>query len=173
MDASLGFTPQSAQRLMGLLFDLATKLTEATLSSTTPQTPPDAFRQIRTAQLNAWGDYFQELMRTPEFLDAVKQWTALNVQFRKQMSDFLGQMQHEFQGASRQDIDQLMLSMRHLERRVVEGVEQLTARLDRLDGCLASLRPTEEGNGQTDAETPPELEKKKKRKPPAPPAATE
>ncbi|MEN6495423.1 MAG: hypothetical protein ABFD16_14175 [Thermoguttaceae bacterium] len=149
MDADFGFGPKSVSQMMELWFDLASKMSQTMPAFSPQQTPPEAFRQLRSAQLGAWGDCFQELMRKPEFLEAVKQWTSFTVQARKQWSDFLGQLQHEFQGASRQDIDQLMLSLRHLESRVVEGVEEIATQLDGIDARLRSLEKLHEHNGQT------------------------
>lgn len=147
MDADLGFGTNSVNQMMGLWFDLASKMSQAMMSFSPQQTPPEAFRQIRSAQLGAWGDYFQQLMRSPEYLDAIKQWTALTVQARKQWTDFLGRLQHEFQGASRQDIDQLMLSLRHLESRVVEGIEEISTQLAGLDARLTSLEKLHDQDG--------------------------
>lgn len=164
MDEDAGFRLNGINQMMGLWWDLASNMTQAMMSFSPQQTPPEAFRQVRSAQLNAWGEYFQQLMRTPEFRDVMKQWTTASVQFRKQWSDFLGRLQHEFQGASRQDIDQLMLSMRHLERRIVEGVEQVSAQLDDLETRMTSLERRHERNGHARGEG--ERRKKRRKRPP-------
>jgi hypothetical protein len=173
MDGDSEFRFNGANQLMGLWWDLASNMTRAMMAVSPQQTPPEAFRQIRSAQLGAWGEYVQQLMRTPEFLDVMKQWTTASVQFRKQWSDFFGQLQHEFQGASRQDVDQLMLSMRHLERRIVEGVEQVSIQLEDLESRMASLERLHERNGHTGSEGERERRKKKRKRRPSTRETTE
>lgn len=153
MDTDWGMNANNASRMMGMWFDFMSKMTEAAMSFSPQQTAPEAFRQIRSAQLGAWGDYLQQMMRTPEFLGMMKQGMAMNIQFRKQISDFLAEVQHEFQGVSRKDVDQLMLSMRHLEQRIVEGVEQVSDQLTEVEQRLATLEKSFRGrNGEASDE---------------------
>jgi len=102
-------------------------------------TPPDAFREARATMLDAWSDYFQRYMRSPEFLEMLKQAMAVNIEFRKQLNDFFGQMQYNLQAASRQDVDQLMSTMRHLEHRVVDALERMSCRQDEIGRRLEAL----------------------------------
>jgi len=154
VDPTMGFTPEDAGRLMQTWIDFTSKMVEATMSFSPQQAPPDALREIRTAQLNACAEYWQEWMRSPEFLAWTRQWLAGNVQMRKQLSEFLGQLQHEFQGASRQDIDQLMLSLRHLEQRIVDSTERISNQLGEFETRLAELeksRPEKKNEDRTTA----------------------
>ncbi len=96
-------------------------------------TLPQAARHAQSTTLDAWGKYCEQFMRSPEFLQLIKQSLAGSLQFRKQLNDLLGRMHHEFQGTSRQDVDQLMLSMRHLEQRMVDGLERLATQMDQFN----------------------------------------
>jgi hypothetical protein len=107
------------------------------------QSPPDAARQWRSAMFKSWSDYCDQFMRSAEFMEMMKQSLAASIAARRQLNEFLGNAQHELQGASRQDVDQIMLSLRHMERRMVDGTERLadqmkalTRRLDQLEKKL-------------------------------------
>jgi hypothetical protein len=78
-------------------------------------------------------------MRSPEFLDSWKQTIDGAIQFRRQMNESLGRMHHELQGTSRQDIDQLMMALTHVERRLVDTVERVGDQLEGLAERIGSL----------------------------------
>jgi hypothetical protein len=52
------------------------------------------------------------------------------VQLRKELNDRMGQMQHELQGVSRQDIDEVMRRMDHIEGEIGDAVTQMSERLE-------------------------------------------
>ena len=112
----------------------------AGMSMSGSATPPEAFREARSAMLDAWSDYFQRFMRSPQFLEMLKQTMSANIEFRKQLNDVFGQMQYNLQAASRQDVDQLMSVMRHLEHRVIDGLERVSCRLEEFSGRLEAQR---------------------------------
>jgi hypothetical protein len=49
------------------------------------------------------------------------------VVFRKTSNDLLGKVRHEMQAPSREDIDTIMLAVRHMEKRLLDRIEQLGA----------------------------------------------
>ena len=119
--------------------DMGSKLMDAGMASPPGMPTPDGARQMRTAFFRAWADYCDELMRSPEFLETMKQSMAGAVEFRRQLNESLGKMHHEFQGTSRQDVDHLMQSMAHVERRVLNAVEGLSDQLEEVNARLDAL----------------------------------
>lgn len=141
--------------------DFASQMMKAGVAFTPDSAPPQAAKEIRSAMFKAWGDYCDQFMRSPEFLDMMKQSLSVSVQARKQLNDFLGQVQHDFQGASRQDVDQLMLSFRRLERRIVDEMERLTDKLGDLATRLDQIQQDLDDRGK-DGKKPSSGGKKKK-----------
>lgn len=127
--------------------DLASKMMGVGMAYAPESTPPDAARQMRSAMFKAWSEYFDQFMRSADFLDMMKQSMTGSVQARRQMNDFLGQLRHEFQGTSRQDIDQVLASLRQLERRLAEHTEPLADRLDEISRRLDDLERSLQSNG--------------------------
>ena len=135
--------------------------------SFTQEDPPQAARDMRSAFLKAWGECCEKYMRSPEFLNAIKQSMGGAIEFRRQLNDMLGKLQHELQGISRQDVDQMMLAMRHLEQRMVDGMDRLSAtvetiavRLDALEKGKSARRPVR--RTATKKKTPRSSAKKKR-----------
>ncbi len=89
--------------------------------------------------LKASADWWQQWLRSPEFLDGMRQAFDASVQMRRQFNDFLGQMHHDMQGVSRQDVDQLMRAMRHVERRAVDGLDRIAEQLEEIVRRLEAL----------------------------------
>lgn len=127
------------QPWMKMWTDAASKMIQAGRPSATEATPPDLARQMRSAYLGATSEFFEAYLRSPEFLEMMRQSLSASIQFRKQFNDFLGQIHHELQGTSRQDIDQLMRTMQHVERRVVDSVERLSAQVEQVSERLQRL----------------------------------
>ena len=95
----------------------------------------------------AWSDYCEQFMRTPDFLNMMKQSLSASLEARKQLNDFLARTQHELQGASRQDADQIMASIQRMEERLADGMEDMTSRLQRLEGRLEKLESSNGASG--------------------------
>jgi hypothetical protein len=131
--------------------DFATQMMRAGTAFSPTSTPPQAAREMRAALFKAWSDYCDQFMRSQEFLGMMQQSLAASIQARKQLNDFLGQVQHEFQGASRHDVDQIMLSMRHMERRFVDAMERLSEQLDRLGERLERMENNPPGEPEREA----------------------
>jgi hypothetical protein len=149
-DSAAGFFP-TADMFTRAWSDFASKMMGAGLAFTPDSTPPDAARQMRSAMFQAWSDYFDQFMRSAEFLDMMKQSLTAATQMRRQMNDFLGQVQHDFQGASRQDLDQVIASLRNLERHVTDSTEQISAHLEKLSRRLDKLERTLQSDGDRSA----------------------
>jgi hypothetical protein len=101
--------------------------------------PPEIGRELRSAQLKWWGDYWNRFLRSPEFLAAMKNWMATVTESRQQANDLLGEVQHAMQGATREDIDRLAQALRRHEENARLGTERIVRQLNRLSRRLAAL----------------------------------
>ncbi len=76
-------------------------------------------------------------MRSPQFLESMKQWMDNAVTFRKMTSDFMAKVRNEMQSPSRDDIDTVMLTVRHMETRLLDRLDDLSSRVSELNERLA------------------------------------
>ena len=137
-DAGDAFS-QGADAFTKMWGDFANKMGASGVPFAREATASDASRQVRTAMFKAMSEACDEFIRAPQFQDMMKQSLSASIQFRKQLNDFLGRIHHEFQGTSRQDVDQLMEVIGHVERRVMDSSERLSSRLDELSSRLERI----------------------------------
>jgi hypothetical protein len=126
-----------AEDLTKMWAEFASKVATAGFSFAPNAPPPEAAGQVRDALFRAAEQYWVEFMRSPQFLEAMKQSMDAAIAFRKQVNDFLTRTRHEAQGTARDDIDALMLCIRHLETRMLDRMDELESRLDRISERLA------------------------------------
>ncbi len=79
-------------------------------------------------------------MRSPQFLETMKEWMDNAVTFRKMSNDFMANVRNEMQATSREDVDTIMLTVRHMEQRILDRVEVLTAQVAELEQRLDGVR---------------------------------
>jgi hypothetical protein len=92
--------------------------------------PPEILRQMRSSVFQALSQSWEEYLRSPQFLETTKQWLDQAVNMRQMTNDYLTRLHQEMQTPARQDIDAVLLSVRHMERRVLDRLEQIEARLE-------------------------------------------
>jgi hypothetical protein len=131
--------PPGADPFTRMWEDFASKMGAAGMAFAPEGPLTNASRQARTAMFKAMSEACDEFMRAPQFQDMMKQSLSASIQFRKQLNDWLGRMHHEFQGTSRQDVDQLMEVIGHVERRITDSVERLASRVDQLSARLERM----------------------------------
>jgi hypothetical protein len=78
-------------------------------------------------------------MRSSQFTESMKQWMDNAINFRKMSNDFMAKVRNEMQAPSRDDTDTVMLTVRHMEKRLLD-------RIDDLANQVAAL--SNRGNGQ-------------------------
>lgn len=119
--------------------EMATRMMAASMSFNPTAPPPEAAREVRGAVFDSMARQLDEFMCSPQFLQLTKQWTDWVINSRIQLNDWLTGLRHDTQGTAREDIDNVMVSISHLESRMLDRMEMLAARLDaisaRLDGA--------------------------------------
>jgi hypothetical protein len=125
---------QEAAAFQKLCLENFTKALEAVFKFTPDSTPPELLRQIRSGVFDTLARSWDEYLRSPQFLDVMRQWMDNAVSFRKVSTEFLGRVRNEVQAPSRGDIDTVMLAMRHMEKRLLDRLDEMSAHLERLDG---------------------------------------
>jgi hypothetical protein len=121
---------EPASNFQKIWTETMSKTMQAAFTFTPNSPPPEVLRQIRSGIFQALAESWDKFMRSPEFLEAMKQWMEQAVSFRKMTNDFLGTVRHEMQAPSREDIDTVMLAVRHMEKRLLDRIEQLSLQVN-------------------------------------------
>ena len=90
-------------------------------------------------------------MRSPQFVEGMKQWMDSAINFRKMSNDFMAKVRNELQAPSREDMDSIMLSVRHMEKRLLDRINTLSEQVMHRNGKTTRRRP---GRRKTTAGNP-------------------
>src|SRR4030095_4956445 len=96
------------------------------------RSPPEVAKEVRGTMFSAMSEQAEKFMRGPEFLGIMKQSLDQSIAMRKQLNELLTKAHHSVQGVAQQDVDTLLLSVRHLESRVLEQMESVVEKLDEI-----------------------------------------
>ena len=103
-------------------------------SQFTPGAPPaDEMRKMRSGMLKVLAETWDEYMRTPQFMEMMK--ASLNgaLDLKRMARDGMNRVHEQFENPSKEDIDGVLLAIRHVERRLLDRFEGLDGRVANLD----------------------------------------
>jgi hypothetical protein len=126
-------------------------------SQFSPSSPPsDELRKMRGGMLKVLAETWDEYMRTPQFKEKMK--ASLNgaLDLKRMTRDGINRVHEQFENPSKEDIDDLLLAIRHVERRLLDRLEGLDNRvanldekIDKVDQRIAKQENAIERLGQT------------------------
>jgi hypothetical protein len=95
--------------------------------------PADELRKMRGGMLKVLAETWDEYMRTPQFMEMMK--ASLNgaLDLKRMARDGINRVHEQFENPSKEDIDDLLLAIRHVERRLLDRLEGLDNRVANLD----------------------------------------
>ena len=134
-------TAEQAAAFQKIWMETMTKMTQTAFTMSPESAPPEVLREIRSGIFQALAKSWEEFMRSPQFLDSMKQWMQSAISFRQMTNDFLSKFRTDLQAPSREDIDSVTLSVRHMEKRLLDRVEELSAQVRDLHLRLANGSP--------------------------------
>ena len=130
---------EQAQQFTQLWTDLATRMLSAGLSYDPAAAPPETARRVRGAVFQALGESADQYMRSPQFLQMTKQSLDGAIALRKQWTEVFTQCLHAGEAVARRDVDDVMRSLRQVESRVVDRLEDVCGQLDEAGEKLDAL----------------------------------
>jgi len=144
---SSGF--EEAQRLTTIWMEMAGKMTGEMAGIAAPadeaavKSPPDMAKAARDVMLSALSQYTQSYMRSPQFLEMMKQSMDASIKWQTQMNDWLTRTHHSMESVARCDVEELHKAMRHLEQRTLDQMERIVGKLDEISKRLETLESHE------------------------------
>src|SRR5882672_3239504 len=110
-------TTEQAAAFQKIWMESMSKMMQTAFTVSPNSPPPEVLRQIRSGIFQALAQSWEEFMRSPQFLEGMKHWMESAINFRKMTNDFMAKVRNEMQAPSRDDIDTILLSIRHMEKR--------------------------------------------------------
>lgn len=103
------------------------------------QPPPDAMKEMRSGMLKVMTQTWDDFVRSPQFLEYMKQGMDGAMDFKKLSADFMTRAHHNGESPAREDIDGILLAIRHMERRLLDRVEEVDLNVAALDRRLDTI----------------------------------
>jgi hypothetical protein len=132
----------AAQTMANIWLDSLARMSTAAMAGQPEAGPVEAGQQARETVFSSMTQYTNAYLRSPQFLQMMKQSLDASIAFRKQMNDWFTSLHHSTQSVARQDVDSIQLAVRQAERRtldrledVAERLDQITLRLEKLESC--------------------------------------
>jgi hypothetical protein len=103
-------------------------------SQFSPGSPPtDEMRKMRGGMLKVLAETWDEYMRTPQFMEIMT--ASLNgmLDLKRMARDGMNRVHEQFENPTKNDIDDVLLAIRHVERRLLDRLEGLNDRVANLD----------------------------------------
>jgi hypothetical protein len=119
------------------------KLVQLAVKLPPDSAPPEVLRQMRSGVFQGLAQSWDEFLRSPQFLTGMKQWMDSAIMMRKMSDQFMTRTHHEMQATAREDIDSIMLAVRHMEKRLLDRLEQLEEKVQ----AMAPEKQSSRGNG--------------------------
>jgi hypothetical protein len=118
-------------------------------SQFSPGSPPsDEMRKMRGGMMQVLAETWDQYMRTPQFMEMMK--ASLNgaLDLKRLARDGMNRVHEQFENPAKQDIDDLLLAIRHVERRLLDRLEGLDDRVANLNEKIDKVdqRLVEQGN---------------------------
>lgn len=118
-------------------------------SQFSPGSPPtDEMRKMRGGMLKVLSETWDEYMRTPQFMEMMK--ASLNgaLDLKRMARDGMNRVHEQFENPSKEDIDGVLLAIRHVEGRLLDRLEGLDDRVVNLNEKIDEIdqRIAKQGN---------------------------
>jgi hypothetical protein len=121
--------------------DTFNKMLQLGVTFSPESAPPEFVRQMRSSIFQAMAQSWDEFLRSPQFLDGMKQWMESAIAFRQMSNDVLTRAKESMQTVGRTDVDAILQAIRHMEQRLNDRIEEVESKLPQ----AASAKPRTNG----------------------------
>lgn len=113
----------------------------ATAGTPAPQPPPDVVQQMRRVFFDTMAEQADQFLRSEAFLNSLKQGMEASLAWQQAMNQFLQKGLASAQIPTRTDADHLVTLLRNMEERIVDRVDDLSQRVEKLEGGNSKKAP--------------------------------
>jgi len=142
METNLNRVMEGTAAFQKMWIETTSRLTQAGFTMQPGSTAPDTLRQVRGGLLTALSESWAQFLESSQFQEGMRQWMDQAVGWRKATNDVMVHIRKEMQAPSGEDIDSVMLTVRHMEQRLLNRLDELSKRVELArDLPAATYRP--------------------------------
>jgi hypothetical protein len=109
-------------------------------SQFSPGSPPtDEMRKMRGGMLQVLAETWDEYMRTPQFMELMKASMNGALDLKRMAREGMNRVHEQFENPTKENIDDVLLAIRHVERRLLDRLEGLDDRVANLDDKIDQI----------------------------------
>lgn len=125
MDEKFDQAFQQAATFQKMWTDAFTQMGEVWGKYSPSNPPPDTIRDMRAGMLKVLSEAWDQFARSPQFMEYMKTSMDGFMDLRKMTADAMTRNHHQMQSPAREDIDGVLLAIRHMERRLLDRIEDI------------------------------------------------
>jgi len=139
MDDRMSQTLEQAAAFQKLWLDSLGSMANVWTEYSSEAPPPEEMRKMRNGMLKALAGTWDEFIRTPQFMEMMK--VSLNgaLDLKRMARDGMNKIHEQFETPTKEDLDSILLAIRHVERRVLEEIEGIDDRLQSISDRLEKI----------------------------------
>ncbi len=106
-------------------------------SEYSPQNPPpEELKKMRNGVLRAVSQTWEEYMRTPEFMEIMRDTMNNSVQWQKMAKENTNKMHKAMGSATKDDIQGVLAAIHHVERRLLDHLDAMQSKIEGMQSDL-------------------------------------
>ena len=139
---------EQAAAMQKLWSDTVSGMVDAWSNNVPQSGSPEDLKKLRGGLLQAMSKSWEEFMRTPQFMEMMSGSMKAALSMRKTVKDGLNKTHAGLQTPSSEDIESLMLAIRHIERRILDRIDDTDRQLKQVQDGLESERKARGGEAR-------------------------
>ena len=139
MDENFKDSFERATAFQNLWVDSMTGLAQAWTNYSPSDSPPEDLKKVRQRMLGAMSKSWEDFMRTPQFMEMMRESLNNAVAWGANAKEGANRVHETMGTAAKQDIDGVLLAIRHVEKRILDRLETLQENIEGLQSDLSTL----------------------------------
>jgi uncharacterized protein YdcH (DUF465 family) len=123
MDDNMSNTFEQAAAFQKLWMDSFGNMANVWSEFSPGSPPPEEMRKVRSSMLKAMAGTWDEFMRTPQFMEMMKASLNGGLDLKRMAREGMNKVHEQFETPSKEDLDSVLLAIRHVERRILDRLE--------------------------------------------------
>jgi len=140
MEKQFEKTVKQAAAFQKMWMDSMTGITQVWTDYSPQEPPPGELKKARQGVLKVVSKAWEEYMRSPEFLEAMRDTMNNSVQWQKWAKENSKKIHQAAGTASKEDMQGVMIAVQHVERRVLDCLDDMQSKVANMQSEIDSIQ---------------------------------
>lgn len=140
MEETFENTIKQAAAFQKMWMDSMTGMTRVWSEYSPQNPPPDELKKVRQGVLKVISRTWEDYMRSPEFLDAMRDTMNNSIRWQKWSKDNSRKFHQTMGSASKDDMQGVMVAIQHVERRVLDCLDEMQTQVNKMQAEMDGMQ---------------------------------